>query len=450
MMAIAPTDKFDVIIVGAGPSGVACALSLARAGLSVVVFERGEFPGAKNMFGGILYTTVLNHLIPKFWEEAPIERHITKRRFSILSDEAEMAFEFRTEAYNRQPPYNNSFTAFRAKFDPWFAKKAEEAGAMIIPETVVDDVILDHGRVVGVKARREGGEVYGDWVVSAEGANSFLAKKLGLRRDFTPRSMVVAVKEVVGLPREKIQERFCLDGDEGVAMEFFAGAVGGLVGSAFIYTNKDTLSIGIGCTLDAYMQHRITPHDIVERFKSHPSIKRYIRGGELLEYSAHMIPEGGYHQVPTLVTDGCLLVGDAAHFVNASFYHEGTNLAMASGVLAAEAIIEAKERGDFSQKSLQGYVQKLQNSFVFKDLYHYRKLSEWTHENPKFFRDYPDLMIDLIKDYFTISETPKGEIWQQMLSKWQGRLSVTRTLLELNRFRKAMFGPIFRGFGKSP
>jgi electron transfer flavoprotein-quinone oxidoreductase len=423
-------------------------LTLARAGLSVVVFERGEFPGAKNMFGGILYTAILDKLVPKFWEEAPIERHITKRRFSILSDEAETAFEFRTEAYNRQPPYNHSFTTFRAKFDPWFAKKAEEAGAMIIPETVVDDVILDHGKVVGVKARREGGEIYADTVVSAEGANSFLAKKLGLRQDFTPKSMVVAIKEVMGLPREKIQERFCLEGNEGVAMEFFAGAVGGLVGSAFIYTNKDTLSVGVGCTIDAYMQHRITPHDIAERFKNHPSIRRYIRGGELLEYSAHMIPEGGYHQVPRLVADGFLLVGDAAHFVNASFYHEGTNLAMASGMLAAESIIKAKESGDFSRNSLQGYVEKLENSFVLKDLYHYRKLSEWTHQNPKFFKDYPDLLIDLIKDYFTISETPKEEIWQQILSKWKGQLSVSRALWELNRFRKVMFGPIFRGLRK--
>jgi electron transfer flavoprotein-quinone oxidoreductase len=439
------SDKFDVIIVGAGPSGTACAFSLARAGLSVVVFERGEFPGAKNMFGGILYTTILNRLIPKFWEEAPLERHITKRRFSLLSEDSELAFEFRTEAYNRHPPYNHSFTAYRAKFDPWFSKKAEAAGAMVIPETVVDDLILDQGRVVGVKARREGGEVYGDVVVLAEGANSFLAKKLGLRPDFPPRAMVVAVKEVVGLPREKIQERFCLEGDEGVAMEFFAGAVGGLVGSAFIYTNKETLSVGLGCTIDAYMHHKITPHDIMEQFKKHPSIQRYIRGGELLEYSAHMIPEGGYHQVPTLVTDGCLLVGDAAHFVNASFYHEGTNLAMGSGMLAAEAIIEAKQRGDFSKKSLEGYVAKLRNSFILKDLYQYRRLSEWTHNNPQFFKDYPELLIDLVQDYFTLSEESKGDVWRQMMSKWQGRISVVKSLLELNRFRKAMFGPIFPG-----
>jgi electron transfer flavoprotein-quinone oxidoreductase len=442
-------DKFDVIIVGAGPSGTACALTLARAGLSVVVFERGEFPGAKNMFGGILYTTVLNRLIPKFWEEAPLERHITRRRFSILSEDAELAFEFRTEAYNRQPPYNHSFTAYRAKFDPWFSKKAEEAGATVIPETVVDDVILNQGKVVGVKARREGGEVYGDVVVSAEGANSFLAKKLELRHDFSPRTMVVAVKEVIGLPREKIQERFCLEGDEGVAMEFFAGAVGGLVGSAFIYTNKETLSVGLGCTVDAYMQHKITPHDIMERFKKHPSIQRYIRGGELLEYSAHMIPEGGYHQVPTLVTDGFLLVGDAAHFVNVSFYHEGTNLAMGSGVLAAETVIEARQKGDYSKKGLEGYVTRLQKSFVLKDLYRYRRLSEWTHNNPQFFKDYPEWMLDLVKDYFTISEDSKGDIWRQMMSKWHSRISVTRTLLELNRFRKVMFGPIFGGRGKS-
>ncbi len=433
------SDKFDVIIVGAGPSGSAAALTLAKAGLSVVVFERGEYPGAKNMFGGVLYTPILNRLVPNFWEEAPIERHITKRRFGLLSEGSEAAFEYRCEDFNTSPPYNQSFSALRAQFDPWLAKKAEEAGAMIIPETVVDDLIWKDGKVCGVKARREGGEVEADVVIAADGVNSFLAKKSGLRKAFTWNVLAVAAKEVIALPRETIEDRFSLEGDEGVAMEFFGDAVAGMVGAGFIYTNKETLSVGVACTINAFIDKKIVPNDLLERFKAHPSIRRLIRKGETLEYSGHMIPEGGYNQVPEIITDGLVLVGDAAHLVNASFYHEGTNLAMASGLYAAETIIEAKEKGDFSQKGLQGYRTKLEESFVLKDIKKYRLVESWANKNPKFFKEYPDLALDLLKDYFTISEKPKETIQKELTKKFRSKIKLLRTMVELNQFRKTFF-----------
>ncbi len=433
------SDKFDVAIVGAGPSGSAAALTLAKAGLSVVVFERGEFPGAKNMFGGVLYTSILNRLVPNFWEEAPLERHITKRRFGLFSEKAEAAFEFSCQDFNQSPPFNQSFSALRAQFDPWLAKKAEEAGALIIPETVVDDLLWNEGQVIGVKARREGGEIEANVVIAADGVNSFIAKKSGLRKDFNWNVLAVGAKEIIALPRETIEDRFSLEGDEGVAMEFFGDAVAGTVGAGFIYTNKESLSVGVACSINAFIDQKIVPNDLLERFKKHPSIRRLIRKGETLEYSGHMIPEGGFKQVPEVLTDGLLLVGDAAHLVNASFYHEGTNLAMASGLYAAETIIEAKEKGDFSRRGLESYRKKLEESFVLKDLQKYRNVEAWAHKNPKFFKAYPDLCLDLLKDYFTVSEKPKGTIQKEIVKKIRSNINPLRMLVEINKLRKTFF-----------
>src|SRR3990167_5715267 len=201
----------------------------------------------------------------------------------------ELAFD----SFNN-PPYNNSFTVLRAKFDQWFAKKAEDAGAIILTETVVDDFIWKDGKVVGVKARREGGDVFADVVVCAEGANSLLAEKAGLKKKPTEHQMITAAKEVISLPREVIEDRFNLSGDEGVVMEFFGDAVKGMIGSGFIYKNN------------------MRPNDLLDAFKSHPMIKKFLRGGKTEELSAKIIPEPGYKNLPKLVANGLLIVGDAA------------------------------------------------------------------------------------------------------------------------------------------
>src|SRR3990167_4465659 len=364
------SDKFDCILIGAGPSGIACAYKLAKAGLNIVVFERGEYPGSKNVSGGVLYSTVLNKLIPEFWKEAPVERHVTKRRYSILSKDSEMAMELTFDSFNN-PPYNNSFTVLRAKFDQWFAKKAEDAGAIILTETVVDDFIWQDGKVIGVKARREGGDVFADVIVCAEGANSLLAEKAGLKKKPTDHQMISAAKEVISLPREVIEDRFNLENDDGLTMEFFGDAVKGMIGSGFIYTNKDSLSIGVGCPISVMKKNNMRPNDLLDAFKVHPMVKKFLRGGKTEELSAKMIPEPGYKNLPKLVANGLLLVGDSAGFVNPSLYREGSNMAMASGAMAAEAILEAKEEGDFSEAALNSYVNRLNDSFVMNDLKRY-------------------------------------------------------------------------------
>lgn len=432
-------ERFDCIVVGAGPAGVACAYVLAKAGLSVVILERGEVPGSKNVMGGILYSTVLTKIIPNFWEKAPVERRIVKKVFSLMSADSEIQVGLRFEDFNK-PPFNNTFSVLRGKFDPWFAKKAEEQGAMILNQAVVDKVIVENGKAIGVRTRLAEGDLFADVIVIAEGSRSLLAKDLGLRQMYIPGHMVTCAKEVHALSKEVIEERFNLEGDEGMSLEYFGAAVKGFGGSAFIYTNKDTLSIGIGVSTRALKYGKITPNEIIESFKEHPSIRRLIKGGKLLEYSAHMIPEFGYDHLPKLTMDGLIIVGDAAGFVNMNpLYHEGSNLAMASGLIAAETIIEAKKKGNYSNKELSKYRARLEGSFVLKDLKRYKGISNFAMKHPEFFKEYPDLLIELARDFFTISEMPKGEARRRMIKKIIKRVNFLRLLIGLYRARKVMF-----------
>lgn len=421
-------EKFDAIIIGAGPSGIAAAYTLAKANLSVVVLEKGSYPGSKNLFGGILFGTILNQLIPQFWQQAPIERHIVSRRFSVLSKESEAAFDYRSERFNK-PPYNNSFTVIRPKFDRWFAEQAEAAGAEIYCEVVVDDFVWEDGKVVGIKARgeREGeyDELYSHSVICAEGANAMLAEKAGLRKEqstMSPENRTVAVKEAIKLPRQVIEDRFHLGEDEGIAIEYFGEGVQGMVGSGFIYTNRESISVGVGVSIDDMIEKEITPYDLLDHFKAHPAVKNLVRGGDVIEYSSHMIGEDSYKRLPQLFADGLILVGDSAGFVNTSIYHEVTNMAMASGMLAAQTVIEAKDKNDFSAAALSAYENKLENSFIFKDMKQYKDTVDFLDSNKYILDEYPEIVLELITDLFTVDETPKKEVQKRVFKKFKQKI----------------------------
>ncbi|MDQ0339123.1 electron transfer flavoprotein-quinone oxidoreductase [Caldalkalibacillus uzonensis] len=405
-------EKFDCIIVGAGPAGVSCAYALAKAGLDVLIIERGEYPGAKNVMGGVLYRKMLDDIIPGFYKEAPLERPVVEQRFMLLDRESAVTFSYKGLEWGREP--YNCFTVLRAKFDQWFAQKAVEAGALLINETVVQECIVQDGRVVGVRTDRPDGDVYADVVVLADGVNSLLAKSLGFHKEWKPDEVALATMEVLKLDKTTIEERFNLEPNQGCTIEIFGDATQGILGTGFVYTNKDSINIGVGALLSGLIKHKLKPYELLERLKQHPLIRPLIAGSEPQEYLAHLIPEGGYRSMPKLVGHGVLVVGDAAQLVN-SIHREGSNLAMTSGVLAAEAIITAKELNDFSENILDSYRINLLNSFVGQDLKKYKAATHHFERFPQYFEQYIPMLNRAAGRFLTVDGTPKKEKQKQLV-----------------------------------
>jgi electron transfer flavoprotein-quinone oxidoreductase len=402
-------EKFDAIVVGAGMSGNAAAYTLAKRGLKVLQLERGEYAGSKNVQGAIMYADMLEAIIPDFREDAPLERHLIEQRFWMMSEKAHTGVQYRSEAFNEDKP--NRYTIIRSQFDKWFSRKVREAGALVLTETTATELIFDAYNVcIGVRTDRDGGVVHADVVVLAEGVNGLLGSRAGLREPPKPETVALAVKEMHFLPQETIEQRFNVKGDEGVVIEAAGAISNGMTGMGFIYTNKESLSVGIGCLVSDFAKSGVTPYGLLETFKQHPSIKPLLEGSEVKEYAAHLIPEGGFKAVPTLCGDGWVVVGDAAQLNNA-IHREGSNLAMTSGRIAAEAIFQVKSRKDkMTAANLQRYPAALKDSFVMKDLKKYKDMPALLHTNSRnFFLTYPELVAKAMENFVRVDGTPKQE-----------------------------------------
>jgi electron transfer flavoprotein-quinone oxidoreductase len=320
----------DAVIVGAGPAGSAAALELARAGRDVVIVERGPFPGAKNVYGGVVYGRILDEIIPQWWTEVPVQRWVTRRSTMLMTPTQALTVDYRTSAWDR-PPYNG-MTTYRADFDSWLAGKAVAAGARLVTSTVATGLLRDaHGRIGGVRTDRSDGDIRARIVIACDGVNSFLAKEAGLLPRTSPAHTTLGVKETLALPREVIDERFGLVGDQGLDIEM-VGCTSGVPGGGFLYTNLDTVSVGVVVGLAGLAEAKIRPEEIVACVKAHPAIAPYLRGAELKEYSAHLVPEGGYRAMPRLAIDGMLVAGDAASMcLAAGLWLEGVKAAAQRG-----------------------------------------------------------------------------------------------------------------------
>ncbi|MGI5472185.1 FAD-dependent oxidoreductase [Streptomyces sp. CA-132043] len=404
----ATAPDFDVVIVGAGPAGSAAALEAARAGRSVALVERGPYPGAKNVYGGVVYGGVLDELVPGWWERLPVERWVTRRSTMLMTGHQALTVDLRTEDWGR-PPYNGA-TVHRAALDSWLASLAEEAGAVLVPSTVVTGLLRGpRGEVTGVRTDRPDGDLTARVVIACDGVNSFLAREAGLHRvpEKGGAHLALGVKETLALPREVIEERFQLTGRDGMDIEIL-GCTRGIPGGGFLYTNLDTVSVGVVLGLPGLARSGVRPDRILAELKAHPAVAPLVRGAEVKEYAAHLLPEGGYDTMPELAGDGILVAGDAAHMcLAAGIWLEGVNYALGAGMYAGRAAAAAVAAGDTSRRGLAGYRRMLADSFVLADHRKLRRVPGLVFSD-RVQQAYPGLACDVLQSLFQVdNSSPK-------------------------------------------
>jgi electron transfer flavoprotein-quinone oxidoreductase len=432
---------YDAIVVGGGPAGVAAAITMVKGGLKVILVERGRFAGAKNFFGGVMYTHAFQDVLPDFVDRRPpFERPVTEQGYWMMSPDSVVRIMHKSQEYQKEPA--DAYVAMRAKMDPWFAQQAVDLGVSLINKTVVNGFIKDEkGRVIGVTTDRPEGDIYAPVVVVAEGVNNLLTQKLGLiQHDLDPHYVALSVKEHIGLPSKELEARFNISGsNEGVAIDIFGDATLGLPGLAFLYTDKTGVSIGIGLLLSEFANHNVRPYEVLVRFKEHPVIKPLLMGGESLEYGAHLIPEYGYDHMPKLVTDGVMIVGDAAGMVDA-LHREGTNLAMVAGKFAGETALDAHRKNDYSADFLKSYAKKLEDTFILKDLKQYRYMTDFLDNTPQFMDTYVNLLNDAALRYFTAHGMPKRDMENEIFKMLRQRRSLVGVAQDMMKLLRGMRG----------
>lgn len=396
---------YDAIIVGAGLSGSTAAYLMAKAGLSVLIVERGGTAGSKNVTGGRLYGHSLEKIIPGFANEAPVERKVMRERITMMTNDSAFTVDFAADKFAY--PASASYTVLRAEFDAWLAGKAEEAGCDLVSPAVADDLLRDEsGKIIGIIAGED--ELTADVVLLAEGVNGLLAQKAGFKKELSPHQVAVGVKEIVELGEGVVNDRFNLVSGEGLAHMFAGSLSNNLVGGGFLYTNKESVSVGMVMTVAGLGKSDKRLPDLLEEFRNSNPVRPFLEGGRLIEYSAHLVPEGGINMTPTLYADNILLLGDTAGFcLNFGYTVRGMDYAIASGECAAQTVIEAKGRGDYSAAVLSGYKARLKDSFVMKDLATHRHAPDFVEHTPNLFNKYPELIRNVMLEMFTVNGPSK-------------------------------------------
>jgi electron transfer flavoprotein-quinone oxidoreductase len=420
-------DDFDAIVVGAGMAGCSAAIRLAQGGANVLLLERGAEPGTKNLSGGVLWGHDLDRILPNWSREMPVERHLVRKRFGFLTKESAVSFDLEDDSWRKEPYVGH--TVLRARTDAWLAKQAEAAGATVVSSVPVERLNWEGARVHGVV---QGGETMTAPVtILADGANS----RLSLGTPIRPNSRLSAdatelgMKEVYRLDPAVIQDRFNVGPGEGHAEEWVTGIFPpGVMGGGFLYTNQDTLSVGLIVNLQSLFGKGVYSHDLMEQFKLHPAIQSRIRGGELVEYGAKLISSGWASRPASFFGDGWMIAGDAAGFVFSNgLTIQGMNYAVRTGLEAAETALAAKSAGAFGAAQLSEYERRLTSTSVIPDFRDFAEMDrvKW---NPRFYSLYPRFAAELFRGMFVDSAGAKQPV-RQLLKKARKAAGLPMTTL---------------------
>jgi electron transfer flavoprotein-quinone oxidoreductase len=420
-------DDFDVIVVGAGMAGGSAAIRLAQGGANVLLLERGAEPGSKNLSGGVLWGHDLDRILPNWWHEMPVERHLVRKRFGFLTKESAVSFDLEDSGW-RQEPYV-AHTVLRARSDAWLAKKAEDAGATVVSSVPVDRLNWEGARVHGIV---QGGETMTAPVtILADGANSRLSLGTPIRPNarLSGESTELGIKEVYRLDASVIEDRFNVGTSEGHAEEWVTGIFPpGVMGGGFLYTNQDTLSVGLILNIQSLFGKGVYSHDLMEQFKLHPTIAGRLRGAELVEYGAKLISSGWASRPTSFHGDGWMIAGDAAGFVFSNgLTIQGMNYAVRTGLEAAETALSAKKAGASSAAQLAEYDRRLTSTSVLPDFRDFAKMDrvKW---NPRFYSVYPKFAAELFRGMFSERGGPKQPV-RKLLRKAQRAAGIPTSAL---------------------
>ncbi|MCL4305944.1 4Fe-4S dicluster domain-containing protein [bacterium] len=387
------TLPVDVLIVGAGPAGLACAYHLKQlvkqanasgngpGEIEIMVIEKARELGAHNLSGAVMDPRALNELLPDWRErDFPVERFVEDEGIYYLTQTGKFK-----APWTPPPLRNHGFPIVSVnRLVKWLGELCEAEEILIATETPGQHLTYDGTRVSGVQTGDKGVNKQGEQknsfepgaliesrvTVLTEGTRGSLTKEATTRLNLhgeMPQTYVLGVKEVWELPKSL--------STRGTVYHTLGYPLGQLFGGSWIYSMRDNL-ISIGLVTDlAYRNPYTDPHYNFQKFKQHPWIKELLRDGKMLGYGAKTIPEGGWFSMPKLYADGLLLAGDSASFLNSQRL-KGIHLAIKSGMLAAESILYALKRDDTSSASLRIYKDLVDASWVREELWQVRNFHQ--------------------------------------------------------------------------
>ena len=378
--------EVDVLIVGAGPAGLACAYHLIQrsraAGAeppAILVIEKGSHPGAHSLSGAVMDPRGIAALMPDYLvREMPYEAKAGADSVRYLTERSHFTLPMTPPGMGNHGNYIISLN----KFTGWLAQQTEALGAEIYPGTAGYELVMENGRTAGVRTVDMGRDKHGEpksnfepgtiikarVTVLAEGVHGSLTKhareKLTIFNDSVNQSYLTGVKEVWEIPDGRL-------GEGEIIHTFGAPLASNEYGGGFIYKMSCKMAaVGFAVGLNS-PDPTSDPHRRFQEFKLHPSVRKILEGGQMLHYGAKTIPEGGYYAMPRLYDHNLIIIGDSAGFLNAQRL-KGIHLAIESGMMAAETIIDAVHSDDYSAESLRGIQTRFENSPARNELYKIR------------------------------------------------------------------------------